>query len=273
MSFAATQAVWLRSTFSGSHKLVLLCIAHHQNDSEGVAWPSIDRIAAMCGIGRRRVFEILHELTEAGEIQRRSGMKAGRANRYVVTTPLSAGVQPNAPQGEPQRTDTRAAERTPPVRPAAPELVLNDKTESARELQVGRSGAADGVDVLVDAGVSPDDCEQLLDRLRSTGKRAVSVAEARAFVAEVGRCRGWTVAEAVEEIGPGLACRVLHQFQARFLPARGCVMPARPADKVMALAPSKQRLAIQSLEALKGHASVLTRSTPATAADAAEEPF
>lgn len=51
-------------------KLVLLVVADHYNDSEGCAWPSIDRICRVSGVSRRTVQRKLGDLEYANILER-----------------------------------------------------------------------------------------------------------------------------------------------------------------------------------------------------------
>ena len=257
MSFTATKLSWELSTRSGSHKLVLLCIAHHQNDVKGVAWPSIDRIARMCCIGRRQVFDIIKDLTQGGEIERRSGMKTGQANRYVVTIGNGEGVQTAAPRGELRRTPTGAVDRTPPVQPAAPEALLNGNSELSTEAERGHSRAAGGVALtfqhLVDDGLLDDVAEELLDSLtrKPHARRFVPLAEWTAFKARVAEARRdlADVSEGVAASGgywPGLTVAHMQHYE-RQQPGPG----PRIAGQSDQAPISRQLQALMKLEALK----------------------
>lgn len=242
MSFEATTEVWEKSTRSGSHKLVLLCIAHHQNSDSNKAWPSIDRIAAMCGLKRRQVFDILRELCESGEIKRESGAKKGKVNRYTVTITASEGVRPSAPPCAVERTPTSAADRTPPVRPSAPESSLKESSESSAELKEGRRSAAMSVNDLVQRGLSSEVAERLLSWHVAKGKRSINCTEFESFAAEVARAPGYTVSEVAESISLGEYCAYLPNFSAKHLPPHRSTLYAAPKWSVDA--PSEQRQAL-----------------------------
>jgi hypothetical protein len=51
-----------------SHKLVLIEIANHTN-SEGLAWPSYQTLANKTGLSRRRVIDLVADLSAVGEVE------------------------------------------------------------------------------------------------------------------------------------------------------------------------------------------------------------
>lgn len=227
MSFEATTQVWEKSSRSGSHKLVLLCIAHHQNSDTGKAWPSVKRIAEMCGLKRRQVFDILRDLSDSGEITRESGAKFGQVNRYSVTLNPRAGVRLSAHLSAGEAAPGCADDLTPPVRSSAHKSSLNKKPESAKEPQEGRKSAALSADDLVKAGIDHAVAVNLLASQRAMGKRSITATEFDAFVIEVGRAPGWEINEVAEAIAAGDFCRYLPEFKAQFLPPRNSL--AQPA--------------------------------------------
>lgn len=56
------------ATATGLARLVLLVIANHSGGDEGVAFPSIERIAIECGITPRAVRTNIRKLEAAGEL-------------------------------------------------------------------------------------------------------------------------------------------------------------------------------------------------------------
>jgi hypothetical protein len=51
-----------------SHQLVLLRLASHMNN-EGLAWPSYQTLARETGLTRRRVIDLITDLTRVGELE------------------------------------------------------------------------------------------------------------------------------------------------------------------------------------------------------------
>lgn len=70
MSLKALAAAWDYETKDPLEKLVLLCIADHFNDSMGQAWPSVERVSAMCGCSRSTTLRKLKQLEENDIIAR-----------------------------------------------------------------------------------------------------------------------------------------------------------------------------------------------------------
>lgn len=102
MSFKLVKQVIRSEQKSAAHKLVLIVIADHTNETKsGTAWPAIDTIAAYVGLKRRRVQRILRELEESGHISviKRDAFKG--TNRYKI---LSTGVYSRTPHGVLQDT-------------------------------------------------------------------------------------------------------------------------------------------------------------------------
>jgi DNA-binding transcriptional MocR family regulator len=97
VSFKLVKQVIRSEQQSPAHKLVLIVIADHTNETKsGTAWPAIDTIAAYVGLKRRQVQRILRELENTGQIQvqKRDAFKG--TNRYRI---LSTRVSPTTPVG------------------------------------------------------------------------------------------------------------------------------------------------------------------------------
>lgn len=97
MSFKLVKKVIRSEQQSPAHKLVLIVIADHTNETKsGTAWPAIETIAAYVGLKRRQVQRILRDLEETGQIavKKRDAFKG--TNRYKI---LSTGVSPMTPVG------------------------------------------------------------------------------------------------------------------------------------------------------------------------------
>ena len=92
MSFQLVKKVIRSEQQSPAHKLVLIVIADHTNETKsGTAWPSVETIAAYVGLKRRQVQRILRDLEATGQIKvwKRSAMMG--ANRYQI---IVQGVSP-----------------------------------------------------------------------------------------------------------------------------------------------------------------------------------
>ena len=84
MSLRALSAAWDHSETQGSTFLVLLALGDHAN-SDGVCWPSMDRVAARARVSRSTVIRAIEELERRGELKRqRGGAGAGSTNVYHV---------------------------------------------------------------------------------------------------------------------------------------------------------------------------------------------
>lgn len=81
--------IWRCALPPGVNKLVLQCFVHHLNAREGAAyfglsWPSISRVARMCGISERTVQGHIRALERAGILRAR--LRTGRTTRYSIHT-------------------------------------------------------------------------------------------------------------------------------------------------------------------------------------------
>jgi len=65
MSIRVLASAWRTACASHTQKLVLLNLADHANDC-GVCWPSLDRIAKQCGLGKKTVLRQLERLEMQG---------------------------------------------------------------------------------------------------------------------------------------------------------------------------------------------------------------
>lgn len=72
-------------------KLVLICVSNHFNDSQGRAWPSIERIAKVCACSERTVQYKLRKLNELGLIT--TIYSIGHSSTYVVNYTFEGGAR------------------------------------------------------------------------------------------------------------------------------------------------------------------------------------
>lgn len=92
MSFKLVKSIIRSEQQSPTHKLVLIVIADHTNESKsGTAWPSIETIAAYVGLKRRQVQRILRDLEEEGQIKVWKRNAIMGTNRYQI---IKEGVSP-----------------------------------------------------------------------------------------------------------------------------------------------------------------------------------
>lgn len=82
--------VWLSALPKGVSKIVLLCFCAHLNDVSALSWPSVARVARLCGMGERTVQKHIRALERAGILVARL-RRTGRATRYAIALD---GLQP-----------------------------------------------------------------------------------------------------------------------------------------------------------------------------------
>lgn len=82
--------VWLSALPKGVSKIVLLCFCAHLNDGVKLSWPSVARVARLCGMGERTVQNHIRALERAGILVARL-RRTGRATRYAIALD---GLQP-----------------------------------------------------------------------------------------------------------------------------------------------------------------------------------
>lgn len=75
--------VWLSALPKGVSKIVLLCFCAHLNDVAKLSWPSVARVARLCGMGERTVQKHIRALERAGILVARL-RRTGRATRYAI---------------------------------------------------------------------------------------------------------------------------------------------------------------------------------------------
>lgn len=135
------QAILEASKAQASDRAVLVAIAAHVNDDNGVAWPSVDRLAMLTGKSVRAVQDSLRRLVELEELAVEihgaptGGARAHRANAYRVT--VGGAVDRTtlfSTPGEVDRTSVvqsaaapGAVERAVRVQPTAPKPRRNHR--------------------------------------------------------------------------------------------------------------------------------------------------
>lgn len=77
-----TATVWHAQMPKGISKLVLLAFCAHVNEA-GLCWPSIGRLARLCGMGERTIQTHVRALKQAGILCPRH-IRTGHATRYAV---------------------------------------------------------------------------------------------------------------------------------------------------------------------------------------------
>ena len=82
LSLDLAARLWRCALPRGASKLVLQCFCHHVNNESGLCWPSIARVALMCGLSERAVQGHVRRLVTAGILRPR--LRTGHATRYTV---------------------------------------------------------------------------------------------------------------------------------------------------------------------------------------------
>ena len=82
LSLDLAARLWRCALPRGTSKLVLQCFCHHVNNTSGLCWPSIARVARMCGLSERAVQGHVRGLVKAGILRPR--LRIGHATRYTV---------------------------------------------------------------------------------------------------------------------------------------------------------------------------------------------
>jgi len=82
LNLQLTRKVWLSALPRGVSKVVLLCFCQHANDGTGLSWPSVVRVARMCGMSERTVQCHIRKLEQAGILVAR--LRTGRTTRYTI---------------------------------------------------------------------------------------------------------------------------------------------------------------------------------------------
>ena len=130
--------VWLSALPKGVSKIVLLCFCAHLNDAAKLSWPSVARVARLCGMGERTVQKHIRALERAGILVARL-RRTGRATRYAIALdalqPLPCAapaweVVPCAP-ADPAAPGSIAATGAPAPVPAPAETPAATPAESA----------------------------------------------------------------------------------------------------------------------------------------------
>lgn len=82
LSLDLAARLWRCALPRGASKLVLQCFCHHLNNESGLCWPSIARVALMCGLSERAVQGHVRRLVTAGILRPR--LRTGHATRYTI---------------------------------------------------------------------------------------------------------------------------------------------------------------------------------------------
>ncbi|ABM38624.1 helix-turn-helix domain-containing protein [Polaromonas naphthalenivorans] len=83
LNLQLTTTVWHAALPKGINKLVLLALCNHVNDATGLTWPSVTRLARLCGMSSRTVQTHIRALLRAGILCVRR-LRTGHSTWYAV---------------------------------------------------------------------------------------------------------------------------------------------------------------------------------------------
>jgi hypothetical protein len=144
LSLDLAARLWRCALPRGASKLVLQCFCHHVNNDSGLCWPSIARVALMCGLSERAVQGHVRRLVTAGILRPR--LRIGHATRYTIhldglvplvfPTPAAFAATPAENASTPPQVSTPTPAESAPItvfnlqenipRTAAPALPVAD---------------------------------------------------------------------------------------------------------------------------------------------------
>jgi DNA-binding transcriptional regulator YhcF (GntR family) len=130
MSFKLVKKVIRSQQQTAAHKLVLIVIADHTNETKsGTAWPAVETIANYVGLKRRQVQRILRDLEQSGQIRvwKKNAMMG--TNRYQI---VSLNVSP--------MTSQRVTHDTPNVSPMTQRGVTHDTQVHKEQTKLNKVG-------------------------------------------------------------------------------------------------------------------------------------
>lgn len=96
LNLQLTTTVWHAALPNGINKLVLLALCNHVNDASGLTWPSVGRLARLCGMSERSVQTHIRALLRAGILCVRR-LRTGHSTCYAVNLD---GLPSAFPEGE-----------------------------------------------------------------------------------------------------------------------------------------------------------------------------
>ena len=166
--------IWERSPQKGTALLLLLAIADFAND-EGVAYPSIARLAAKTRVSERSVHYVLKSLKASGELE--ISEQAGPRGCNLFRVKPTSGVQPDVMGG--------ATQRKKGVQPIAPEPSLEPSLEPSVSLIQGQNGS-EIAPLDADRAVWPD----WYSTLYAIPGFTISLAAANAWLTQAGISEG-----------------------------------------------------------------------------------
>lgn len=196
LSLDLAARLWRCALPRGASKLVLQCFCHHVNNESGLCWPSIARVALMCGLSERAVQGHVRRLVTAGILRPR--LRTGHATRYTIhldglaplvfTTPAAFAAPPAENASPPPQLSTFTPAESAPV------TVFNFKENiegtSAPALPVAATS------MMID-GVNP---EVLADfaAIRKTKRKGPVTAAVIEEICQQAQLAGLTLAQALQ---------------------------------------------------------------------------
>lgn len=247
LSLDLAARLWRCALPRGASKLVLQCFCHHVNNDSGLCWPSIARVALMCGLSERAVQGHVRRLVTAGILRPR--LRIGHATRYTIhldglvplvfPTPAAFATTPAENASPPPQVSTLTPAESAPI--TVFNLQENIEGTAAPALPV-----ADTL-MMID-GVKP---EVLADfaAIRKTKRKGPVTAAVIEEICQQAHLAGLTLAQALKT-----CCdprRRWARFEANWL---------RPASGGWASAPTAQ--AGQAAQTASGGGAMLTTPTP-----------
>lgn len=251
LSLDLAARLWRCALPRGISKLVLQCFCHHVNNESGLSWPSIARVALMCGLSARAVQGHVRGLVTAGILRPR--LRIGHATRYTVCldglTPLAFASTPGAGAVDKQ-APTPAAFAAPPAENGTPSPQISTPTpaESAPITVLNRQENTEGTGapalpsaLLAVDGVKPEVLADFaaIRQAKRTGPVTAAVIEA---IGQQARLAGLSLEQAL------LTCcdprRRWARFEAGWLqaaPGGRVISPAATATTVTTPAPALRK--------------------------------
>jgi len=135
MSLEASKAVWEHSQAKGTARLILLSLADHA-DEDGVAWPSLSRLAKMANVHVSNISKNLNILIEMGELSRVGTVpsKQGKkGTKYKILIPRTRGVKKAKPSGG-AHLNLAEARYEPPLEPSL-SLLYREQHQKVADLK------------------------------------------------------------------------------------------------------------------------------------------
>lgn len=137
MSIRTMASVWDKSQHSGTNLLMLLAIADFADD-DGMAFPSVGKLATKCRMSKRNAQDRLRELAESGElsVKKNEGPPPKFPNLFKINL-KALGVKPTSPvqHTSPVQSDVErgAVHCAPGVKPTAPKPSYNHQEPPKRK--------------------------------------------------------------------------------------------------------------------------------------------